>query len=257
MTLSVEFAQISDCHLYADKSASHYGANVYQNLCQVLTEITSDTRFKFIVFTGDLTQDHSAQSYQNFVDAVIETNTRLPIYYTSGNHDDTAMLSRYLVGEPFHTSKTINCKGWQVQLIDSTSETPSGIVSIEESERLLSNIEPNKKQMLMMHHHAVDVGYFIDRHGLQNKAEFNHLVDQIVHLKAIACGHVHNAMSLILKTEKKSVPLFTCPATSIQFDKHCDGVANANQAAGFRHFTLHGNGQLTSDVVFIENNNNK
>lgn len=248
----LRFAQISDCHLYRDKTALHYGANVYQNLCCVLERVKSIATIEFIVFTGDLTQDHSHASYQNFTDAIKETQITLPVYFLAGNHDEPKLLSEYLSGMPFQSTKVLNNQYWQIQLLSSKSATPAGEVSEEELKRLIACVDPNKHQFILMHHHPVDVGYFIDKHGLTNKNQFYQALNKIDKVNAVACGHIHNALALNIETNEKTIPLFTCPATSIQFDQMASTVENSGKPAGFRIFDLADDGQVTSQVVFID-----
>lgn len=245
------FAQISDCHLYGDKAALHYGVNVYLNLCNVLELIRNDPAIEFIVFTGDLTQDHSEQSYQLFYDAVKFIQVSKPIYFLAGNHDEPALFDKYLSAEPFQNIRTIANENWQIQLLGSKSATPAGVISDEESSRLLNVIDKSKFQFILMHHHPIDVGYFIDKHGLNKKESFYQTLNQINSLKAIGCGHIHNAFDLTLDIGTKSIPVFTCPATSIQFDIHASTVENSGKPAGFRIYELHDDGLINSRVIFI------
>jgi len=251
MSADICFAQISDCHLYADKKALHYGANVFNNLCLVLKKIEQTPAVQFIIFTGDLTQDHSELSYKNFVEAVELAKITQPIYFLAGNHDEPGLLAKYLNKAPFINNKSLEFANWQIQLLDSKSETPSGFISRKESERLLLNVNHEKFQLFMMHHHAIDVGYFIDRHALTNQDEFKQLLAGIEQLKAVACGHIHNALELIIDTGGNKVPLYTCPATSIQFDISADTVANSGKSAGYRIYSLFNNGKVESQAVFI------
>ncbi|GLX79575.1 3',5'-cyclic adenosine monophosphate phosphodiesterase CpdA [Thalassotalea insulae] len=248
---TIEFVQISDCHLYQDKEAMHYDANVYHNLCRVLEDIRANKHLSCIIFTGDLSQDHSELSYQHFIDALTVNEINLPIYYTPGNHDDLQLLTDAFSGFQGGSKKTIDFSHWQLQLVNSKSESPSGVVSVEEQQRVMANVEQNKYQLLLMHHHPVDVNYFIDRHGLHNKTAFYAMLDKITQVKAVACGHVHNALELTITTASKHLPLLTCPATSIQFDQTVDGVANAQLGPGYRHFTLFASGEVQSKAIFL------
>ena len=251
ISTAVRFVQISDCHLFSDREALHYGANVFDNLCAVLREIKRDQQIEFIIFTGDLTQDHSQQSYQNFVDAVHQVNIGVRIYFLAGNHDNRQLLHQFLVGTPFCEDKVIKLADWSIHLVNSKSNTPAGYVTEQEFNQLSINSVPDKSQLVMMHHHAIDVGYFIDNHGLNNKIEFWQHMGQIKNLKGIACGHVHNALSFFPKHSQLMVPLFTCPATSIQFDQDADTVANANMGAGYRIFSLLADGTFNTQAHFI------
>lgn len=150
-------AQFSDCHLFADKQAKHLGANVWQNLILVLSDIANRNNIDCVVFTGDLTQDHSEAAYQHFVEAVEQAKIATPVFFLAGNHDDRRLLTKYLTAPIFQTNKTISNDFWQIQLLDSKSDTPSGLVSQKNLQAFSEQIEIKKFQLLMMHHHPIDV----------------------------------------------------------------------------------------------------
>lgn len=251
MRVDLTFAQFTDCHLFADKQQQHHGAEVYQNLVAVLKEIKQLPELDFAIFTGDLTQDHSTRSYQNFVDAITESQLTIPIYWLAGNHDEITLMNRFLVNAPFNNAKKIENDYWQVILLDSKSETPAGEVSTKQLNNLQQTIDPDKFQLLIMHHHAADVGYFIDRHGLNNQQEFWQHINRYPSIKAVACGHVHNALMKKHPSSLHKVPVLTCPATSIQFDQSSDTVTNANLSAGFRVHQLCSTGEVRSVYHFL------
>jgi Icc protein len=240
-------AQFSDCHLFADKSAEHFGANVWENLTQVLFDIAKRDNIDCAVFTGDLTQDHSEVSYQNFVEAIVQAKLTIPIYFLAGNHDDKNMITKYLTTPNFHTDNVINHECWQVQLVDSKSETPSGLVNEIVLDELAQTIDGNKFQLLMMHHHPVNIGYYIDKHGLMNQPAFWKTVNQLnnanMNIKAIACGHVHRASKL----SKDNVDIYTCPATSVQFGDTKEKMASV--APGYRLLYLNNKGTIMSEII--------
>ncbi|MDX2369052.1 MAG: metallophosphoesterase [Colwellia sp.] len=240
-------AQFSDCHLFADKSAKHFGANVWQNLTQVLTDIALRDNIDCAVFTGDLTQDHSELSYQYFVEAVTQAKFTIPVYFLAGNHDDKEMIAKYLTAPIFQTNSIINHDFWQLQLLDSKSETPSGLVSEKALDELAQQIDKNKFQLLMMHHHPVNIGYYIDKHGLRNQQAFwltvNQLNNEDMNIKAIACGHVHRASQLT----KDHVDIYTCPATSVQFGDTKEKMASI--LPSYRLLYLKSNGTIASEII--------
>lgn len=249
-------AQISDCHLFSQKGGMHYGANVYQNLLNVLQKIKTQHQVQAIVFTGDITQDHSEVSYQRFVEAVAECEITTQIYYLAGNHDEHELLDKHLSLTPFNTGKLIDDTFWQIVLLNSKSETPKGLVSEKDLSALDSKIDKTKKQLIMMHHHPLDVGYFIDRHGLTNQKQFWQAINKQQTIKAIACGHVHQSMTIYSKPEANGVPLYTCPATSIQFDTTKESGSSNGQGGGFRIFSLYANGQIETQSYFLAGNKN-
>ncbi len=251
MTVELIVAQITDCHLFSHSAGLHHGCNVYSNLVNVLQRIKQLDRVDVIVFTGDLTQDHSEESYQLFVSAFETTEITTPVYFLAGNHDEPELLELYLASKPFHQGNIIETTSWQILLVASKSETPAGFVSEQQFDKLNGEINGNKAQLLLMHHHPVNVGFFIDRHGLKNKTRFHQFINEHSSIAAVGCGHVHQALTLPITLPAKNVPLFTCPATSIQFDKHSDTVAKNGQGPGFQCFTLKENRQLSSEVFFL------
>lgn len=254
-------AQFSDCHLFSDIKSLHHNANVYQNLTLVLAALAKDKTLNVIVFTGDLSQDHSEQSYQHFVSAVEHSNISIPIYYLAGNHDEYKLLDKHLTKPPFVSAKNFENNYWQVFLVDSKSDSPAGIITQEVFKSVEENINSKKKQLLFSHHHPIDVGYFIDKHGIQNKQEFWHNISKYGSINAIACGHVHQAITLTKHLNQHKVQLFTCPATSIQFDPTADSVKalpinsakKTGQGIGYRRFTLQASGNLLTSLHFSMN----
>ena len=246
-------AQISDCHLLHDSDGRHCGANVLQNLAHVLNDIEQNVKPDCIVFTGDLTQDHSETSYQHFADAIKQSKISAPVYYLAGNHDEPALLTHYLSGSRFNADKVFTHDLWQIILLNSKSKTPSGYISKKTLHWLHNIIDPTKFQIIMMHHHPIDVGYFIDKHGLINKDEFWQNVARHETIKAIACGHVHQGRTLLFEKALNPMPVYTCPATSIQFDPQSETVSCNGQGPGFRLFTLKPNGEIKSRLRFCNN----
>ena len=246
------FAQISDCHLFAKDTGKHFDASVYPQLISVLQQIKCQPEIEFIIFTGDLSQDHSEESYQLFNQAFVDTGITCPVYYLAGNHDEPKLFSRYLTHSVFEPNKTIELDHWQLQLLDSKSETPAGVLSDTQLERIASSNKA-KFQFLLMHHHPIDVGYFIDRHGLKNQEQLWLVLAEQPHVKAISCGHVHRAMSLSIPDGHcHPLKLFSCPATSITFGMHDSELVAQYDQIGYRRFTLYSDGNLTSSTHYIE-----
>tara|TARA_R110000744_G_scaffold20143_8_gene52935 strand:+ start:3238 stop:4008 length:771 start_codon:yes stop_codon:yes gene_type:complete len=244
-------AQLSDSHLFADRNGKHHQANVYQNLKKVLLSIKKQPLIDAIVFTGDLTQDHTAASYQLFVNAFEECEISTPVYYVAGNHDEPALLKKYLASAPFCQNSVFENDYWQVLLLESKSATPAGVIDEVECDRAGSMINSTKSQLLLTHHHAVDAGFFIDHHGLLNKAPLQQLLTEYPSIKALGCGHIHQALTLPVKLPHRDISLYTCPATSIQFDVNSETAKSNGQPPGYQLFTLTDTGEITCKVFFV------
>lgn len=252
-------AQFSDSHLFADKQARHHGADVYQNLADVCQHIANNDAIDVAVFTGDLTQDHSQESYQRFATLVKEVLFNKAVYFVAGNHDELAMLNKELAGKPFHQAKSFSKGNWQFHLLHSKSATPAGFVDTKQLSELAVNTQANKAQFqfCFMHHHPVDVGYFIDRHGLTNQDEFWQVINHFnnfnhVHsLKGIACGHVHRAIDIPAQRPQRSIPVYACPATSIKFACDSEQLIAESVQPGYRLFDFHANGEIKTQVIYL------
>ncbi|WDE13018.1 metallophosphoesterase [Thalassomonas haliotis] len=249
---AITLAQISDCHLFADKNALHCGVNVYDNLKRVLTELSDNNTLDYLVFTGDLSQDHSEGSYRHFADLVRQANLKVPVYFLPGNHDDETLLNKYLTVPCFHPGKVIEHLRWQVCLLSSKGDTPAGYLSGQSLQQLKQAVNPGKSQLIFMHHHPVAVGYFIDRHGLTNADEFWQLTEKLPSVKAVACGHVHRGLTLLPENSGYPLVVHTCPATSIQFDPDSETVSALAQGPGYRLFTLNEDATVNSRVSYLE-----
>ncbi len=242
-------AQFSDCHLFADKQAQHLGANVWQNLNRVLTDISQRQNVDGIVFTGDLTQDHTEDSYHHFVHAIEQAKFAIPVYFLAGNHDDRALLSQHLVEPNFQPNKMLYNDFWQIQLLDSKSDTPSGLVSSQNLQALSQQMDSTKFQLLMMHHHPIDVGYYIDKHGLLAQDDFWKTIAELNEkngqIKGIACGHVHRAVHL----SKLNVDVYTCPATSVQFGDTKEEIGSI--LPSYQLLYLESNGTMSREIILF------
>ncbi len=71
----VRILQVTDTHLFAGKHESLLGVNTWASYDAVLDAIIAQQRdYDLIVATGDLSQDHSVEAYQHFVEGI----SRLP-----------------------------------------------------------------------------------------------------------------------------------------------------------------------------------
>lgn len=251
MSKTLTIAQLSDSHLFADQQGKHHQANVYQNLKDVLWAIKKQPLIDAIVFTGDLTQDHTEASYQLFVNIFEACKLNVPVYFVSGNHDEPCLLKQYLSNVPFCPNNLIENDYWQVLLVESKSESPAGVITKVECDQAASVINNTKSQLVLTHHHAVDAGFFIDNHGLVNKNEFHKWLTMFPSIVALGCGHIHQALTLPVVLEDRSINLYTCPATSIQFDIESATPASNGQPPGYQIFTLESTGELTRKVFYV------
>ena len=79
--------QITDTHLFASAEGRLLAVPTAQSLAAVLERVqANEHRSISSLATGDLSQDHSPESYQRF--ASMMAPLARPIYWLPGNHDD-------------------------------------------------------------------------------------------------------------------------------------------------------------------------
>lgn len=91
----IRFIHISDTHIGPTKDFMLQGLNSYLGFTAVLKAI-KELPFKpnFIIHTGDVIADPDEKSYELFASMVRDID--IPLYYVTGNHDDSMMLKRSL-----------------------------------------------------------------------------------------------------------------------------------------------------------------
>jgi Icc protein len=118
--------QLSDIHL-APSGTLLAGVDPMRQMRGVQTRIRElDVLPAFIVVSGDLTDDGSAESYEVVIEVLKELSAgTTPVLLALGNHDDRAVFRRVVLGEecsddqdPYYYSQMID--GLRVIVLDST-----------------------------------------------------------------------------------------------------------------------------------------
>lgn len=241
--------QLSDLHLPHDTDSA-YHANFLAILNHALT-LNPD----LILLTGDLVQDGDKGGYDWLFDVLHKTG--VVFVCIAGNHDVTFEHHAQL---PFDKrsfspvtpdSRLLDCHQltlclhdkptWQLLLLNSA--VGGEIVGAFNQESLIWLNDTLKNSslptLIALHHHPLPVASrWIDAYRLQNTDEFWQTLAPYPHVKAILCGHVHQAQALTAPTPYPCT-LFTCPATSRQFLPLADSFAIDDIAGGFRCFDLY------------------
>ena len=96
------FVHITDTHIGSSLDYDYYGLRPPRYLARLVAEINGfPQQPDFVIHTGDVSQDRSAESYEIALEQLGKLN--VPVYYVNGNHDDRALL-RKMMGAPGHAS---------------------------------------------------------------------------------------------------------------------------------------------------------
>lgn len=245
--------QITDTHLFGADDGSLLSVNTADSFLSVVDAVQSQPfAFDAILATGDISQDHSEESYLRFVDGIKALNR--PCFWLPGNHDYKpgmySVLPNSGVSQPGHL---LLGEYWQVIFLDSQlAGVPHGQLSEDQLARLRQHLQdnPQRHTLVLLHHNPLLVGSaWLDQHCLKQRERFWDVISQFNNVRAVVCGHVHQASQF----QYQGVEVMTTPSTCIQFKPDSDEFALDHQSPGWREIELHADGRVVSQVKRLGN----
>lgn len=246
---SLTLIHITDSHVFKELTGHYFTVNTASNLLRAL-EVIASIPCDAVIFGGDLTQDHSVESYHLFAKLVKQVGLQNKCYWVPGNHDDIevyqAVFSEYGIAH----QKVIENQTWQVLLANSKSKTPAGYIADSHLNSLHTEIEKRAKHTVVFtHHHPLPINGYLDKHILENGPELLDMCHRVGHVKALFHGHVHNEYAWHFE----QLSVFATPATSIQFEKNTPQWQQIDLGPAFRMIRLNPNGSINTQVVWLDN----
>jgi Icc protein len=249
---SIRILQITDTHLFADKSGTLLGVNTWESYQAVVAAIHArQNGWDLIVATGDLAQDQSAQAYQHFADGI--AGFSVPCVWLPGNHDFQPAMYSALQDAGISPAKVVYAgDAWQILLLDSqVFGVPHGELSdyqLEWLERQLSRA-PERHTLLLLHHHPLPSGCsWLDQHSLRNSPALDDVLARWPRVRTLLCGHIHQELDLDWNGRR----LLATPSTCVQFKPHCANFTLDTIPPGWRWLELAPDGTLTTEVCRLE-----
>ncbi|PMR69657.1 phosphodiesterase [Halomonas heilongjiangensis] len=215
----MRLVQISDCHLHADPRARSRAGFPLRQL-EAVIEAVNRERPDVVLVTGDVSQDETAASYQLAARTLAKLSA--PWFWLAGNHDAPALMAetRELLDE-------LDLDTWRVLLLDTrVGGQPHGELGPERLGRLAERLaEDERPTLLVMHHPPLAVGSaWLDEIGLEDREAFWETLAAFRQVKAIFCGHIHQAFTGYRqlagspqRLEERQVAVYGCPSTTDQF----------------------------------------
>ncbi|ATF08914.1 3',5'-cyclic-AMP phosphodiesterase [Candidatus Enterovibrio altilux] len=249
---TIRLLQITDTHLFADPHGSLLGVNTVASYKAVIGEIRDQyIVFDAIIATGDLSQDHSAESYQHFADGI--SGWIQPCYWLPGNHDcQLEMLAVLNQSTLVRCEQVLLGEHWQMIILDSQVKgVPHGYVSNKQLMLLEQTLisQPKRHALVLLHHHPLSVGSaWLDQHQLHNQGVFWLCIERHNNIKGIVCGHIHQALDI----QYAGLRVMAAPSTCIQFLPDSDDFALDSTNPGWREISLHQDGTIISKIGRIK-----
>ena len=238
--------QISDCHLFADITKTAYQQiNPYVSLRQVLNSVAG-MEADLVLVTGDISGDHSLESYQHFVSLWQDSNCASELAVIAGNHDDPAKLHDVFGDRVLTSAPAFRHSGWHVHGLCSHYMNTLGRVSEQDLADLEAAVKaaPHANHLIAVHHHAVVTGGWMDRHEWTNAQEFLERVAGLPQIRVVINGHVHMERDITLGDCR----YLSCPSSCWQF-ANTPEFALSDTAPGFRQLILGEDGQVDTRII--------
>ena len=243
---SALLVQLSDSHLFAEADTTLLGMNTRASLQRVIELVREQQpRIDLVLATGDLSQDGTLKSYQQFRDM-----TRLidaPARWIPGNHDEPQVMAQAAVHSDL-LEPVVDIGNWRITLLDSA--VPGSVPGYLQDQQLqllaqaLSEA-PNRHHLVCLHHHPVSIGCaWMEPIGLRNPEALFAVLDRFPQARALLWGHVHQEID----RERNGLRLLASPSTCIQFAPGSEDFQVSEQAPGYRWLRLHADGRLETGV---------
>jgi len=252
---AINLIQITDCHLTKKDNGELLGVNTRESL-NAVTDLVKQNIVKnlhahpdYILATGDLAQDASAEAYQYFKSHI--DKFACSVRWFPGNHDDRSVM-KSVIAEGKELDKRVEVGGWQIILLDSLVKgSVHGFLESQELTLLEASLKQNPQlhTLISFHHHPINIdSVWLDKIGLHNRDVFFDIIDRYSNVKAVLWGHIHQE----LNGQRGDVALYATPSTCIQFLPESDDFAVDSIAPGYRWLRLLSNGDIETEVVRAE-----
>lgn len=250
---SIKLVQITDTHLFAPDDGCLLSVNTADSFSAVVKQICAQqVPYDAILATGDISQDHSAQSYQRFSDGIQLLNK--DCFWLPGNHDYKPNMGSVLPSGQIRAEEHVLLgEHWQMVLLDSqVVGLPHGRLSDHQLALLEEKLtqHPDRYTLVLLHHHPLLVGSaWLDQHTLKDSESFWDIVKRHTNVKAVLCGHVHQNMD----REHLGVRVMATPSTCVQFKPNSNEFALDKTSPGWRELELCSDGRVMSCVQRLPN----
>lgn len=244
---------LTDTHLFTDIAHSLKGIRPHDSFMAVLAQ----ARWRFpapdgVILGGDMAQDECIETYRRIAELL--QGWRAPFMLTPGNHANLDKLHASLLPalqEIHDYTDDLLLGQWQVIALNSS--TPGSIAGqLDEEElfrleRLLSTSRA-KHVMLALHHHPIPIASrWLDEIGLLNREQLWEIIERHDQVRAVLCGHIHQAFDAM----HKGVRVLGTPSTCFQFKPGRDSFAMDGLSPGYRWLELNDDGSLNTGVERI------
>lgn len=242
----VLLVQLSDSHLFAEADGTLLGMNTRDSLQRVIDLVLAQQPLiDLVIATGDLSQDGTLESYQQFRD--MTRQIAAPARWIPGNHDEPRLMEQAAVQSSL-LEPVVDIGNWRITLLDSA--VPGSVPGYLQDEQLqllaraLSEA-PERHHLVCLHHHPVSIGCaWMESIGLRNPEALFAVLERFPQARAVLWGHVHQEVD----RPQGALRLLASPSTCIQFEPGSEDFKVGESAPGYRWLRLLPDGRLETGV---------
>lgn len=250
-TSVLRFIHITDTHLLNKSEDTFHNINTIKSLESVLSHIqTQYANIDFLLFTGDISQTGSKESYLLFKSLIQQYE--IPIYCVPGNHDKPKLLQSIIPNCPDNSINIIQLENFSLILLNSWVEDEHhGMINQRCLQQLEEHLQNNEDQfnIIAIHHPPVLINSkWLDELGLQNQTEFLHIINKYPQNTLLICGHVHQEVDQQLD----KLRLLATPSTCHQFKANSDSRHHIDTPSPAYRFIELTTNNIDTKVHYIE-----
>lgn len=202
------FVHLTDTHIGPTRDYRRYGVPSYpcaERLIEIINAMPEQPAF--VIHTGDVTTDGGPDSYRLAAD--LFARLKAPLYYVPGNHDDPALMRRYL-GAPAASDGDPNApldyafevNGERFVALDLRGPVdPGGHASEAQLRALQAECTPDGPPLTLFIHYPPFAMHspWLDAHMLIDNGEALHAILRGARdrLRGVFFGHVHRSGQLV------------------------------------------------------------
>jgi len=255
-TDTLKFVHITDTHLLDQADEIFHSLNTKESLELVLSH--SKTHYPdadFILFTGDISQTGSKESYILFESVIQQCD--LPIYCVPGNHDNPELLQQVVPNSPNGSISIIKLGNFCLVLLNSWVEGQHhGMISEHSLQQLDVHLQNSQEQfnIIAIHHPPVPINsHWLDQIALQNQSDLLQTLNKHGRNTLLLFGHVHQEFDQQLD----QLRLLATPSSCHQFKANSDHMAPSDTSQpAYRYISLNdidsADASVDTEVHYIE-----
>jgi Icc protein len=247
-TAPLSFIQITDTHLMDGTGDLMHGISTRETLEAVLHDALQQyPDIDFILFTGDISQTGSRESYVHFHSAISQYNK--PVYAVPGNHDTPEYLQGIIPSSPNESLQTVGLGNFTLILLNSyVAGHHSGKLNtrhLQQLDNLLGSSDGRFHIIAIHHPPTLTNSKWLDELGLINRDELLDIIRQHKHRTLLLCGHVHQP----LDQQLENIRLLATPSTCYQFVAQSETVQlEEKPRPSYRYIRLNTNREIHTEI---------